>query len=244
MFDNFWESYESIQEGLGFDLFSLSHLLELAVAVLFVIAVTTLYKKADEKARKRLSFAFVVAVLLDELFKHVGLLAYGNWLPDYLPLHLCSVNIFMIVIFHYTKNQLVGNFLWSLCIPGALLALVFPNWKMLPVLNFMHLHSTSIHVLLLAYPIMMIYAGEIKRDYRLIPKILVLLILVTIPGLLVNLGYDTNFMFLNRPAEGSPLELFEQWFGSHLWGFVVLLPVVLALMYMPIKKKGKQNEND
>jgi hypothetical protein len=41
-------------------------------------------------------------------------------------------------------------------------------------------------------------------------------------------------MFLMEPDKGNPLELFEQLLGNHLWGFPILLPVVMFLMYLPI----------
>jgi len=236
MFEYFWESYESISEGHGFGLFSLTHIAELLAALLFIVVMTIIYKKADREKREKISLWFVYLVIADEIFKHVILIAKGNWLPNYLPLHLCSINIFMIVYYHYTKNKLAGNFLWCLCIPGALLALLFPNWKMLPVMNFMHLHSETIHVLLLTYPIMLFASGDIKRDYRLVPKMMLLFAVLCIPGLIVNLTCGTNFMFLMEAPEGSPLVLFEKFFGNHLWGFVILLPIVVALMYVPYKK--------
>lgn len=236
MFDYFWESYESIVEGKGFGLFSTTHLIELAIAVIFVLSMTLIYKKSSKEVKEKISLWFVILVIADEIFKHVCLLATSRWLPDYLPLHLCSVNVFMMTYYHFTKNKLVGNFLWCLCIPGALLALLFPNWKMLPVMNFMHLHSESIHLLLLAYPIMLTVGKDIQRDYRIVPKMMLLFVAVCIPALIVNLTCGTNFMFMMKAPEGSPLAWFEGWFGNHLWGFVVLLPLIVALMYIPYKK--------
>jgi hypothetical protein len=42
-------------------------------------------------------------------------------------------------------------------------------------------------------------------------------------------------MFLMRPDKGNPLEMFEKLLGSHLWGFPILLPVVIAVMYLPTR---------
>ena len=58
----------------------------------------------------------------------------------------------------------------------------------------------------------------------------------------LNLLWDTNFMFLMRPDKGNPLELFEKLLGSHLWGFPILLPIVILIMHLPvlIAKKVKK----
>jgi hypothetical protein len=45
-----------------------------------------------------------------------------------------------------------------------------------------------------------------------------------------------------KPDSGNPLELFEKLLGSHLWGFPILLPVVILVMYIPVlifKKRKK-----
>ena len=74
-------------------------------------------------------------------------------------------------------------------------------------------------------------------------KSLILLIGFAIPVYGLNLLWDTNFMFLMRPDSGNPLEMFEKLLGSHLWGFPILLPVVILIMYAPMligKKLKKQ----
>jgi hypothetical protein len=37
-----------------------------------------------------------------------------------------------------------------------------------------------------------------------------------------------------EPDKGNPLELFEKLLGSHLWGFPILLPLVMLIMYLPL----------
>ena len=52
-------------------------------------------------------------------------------------------------------------------------------------------------------------------------------------------------MFLMNPETGNPLGLFEKYLGSHLWGFPVLLPIVMFIMYLPLilaKKLKKKKE--
>ena len=84
------------------------------------------------------------------------------------------------------------------------------------------------------YPILLVAGGEVKPDLKTMPKCILLLIGMAIPIYFVNLAFDTNFMFLMRPDKGNPLELFEQLLGNHLWGFPILLPVVMLVMYLPI----------
>jgi hypothetical protein len=141
----------------------------------------------------------------------------------------------------------VDNFLYALCIPGALAALLFPTWTKLPFWNFMHLHSFSVHVLLFVIPLMLTIGGDIKPDIKQIPKCLLLLLCMGLVAKGANLLWRTNFMFLESASEGNPLYIFEQKFGNHLIGLPVLAAAVLAVMYGPLtvlqKCRGRKHKN-
>ena len=112
----------------------------------------------------------------------------------------------------------------------------------MPVWNFFHIHSFTIHWLLVLYPLLLVTTGQIATDLKAALKGVGLLIALAIPVYGLNLMWDTNFMFLMHPDSGNPLELFEQLLGSHLWGFPILLPIVVLVMYLPafIFRKRKE----
>ncbi len=238
MFDNFWKVEETIGEGQGFSLFCASHLIEIAICVIATVIMCIIYRRADEVRSRRIRITVAALQIADELFKYYGLFHSGSWLAKYLPLHLCSINIFICTIHSLLKknNGLLANFLYSICLPGAIIAELTPSWQMLPVANFMHLHSMTVHLLLIIYPAMLLAKGEIRRDYRYIPQLLLMLIIMAIPLHFFNLGFDTNFMFIEFPIPGTPLVLFEKWFGSHLIGYAIFLPLIMMLEYIPFRK--------
>ena len=113
------------------------------------------------------------------------------------------------------------------------MALLFPTWTALPIGNFMHIHSFTVHILLAGYPIILTACGDIKPEARQIPKCLIFLAVLAVPIYIFNLLFDTNFMFLIEAEPGNPLYLFEQAFGHHEIGFPVLIAAVLAVMHIP-----------
>lgn len=239
----FWETTDSIAEGLGFSSFGGLHLTWLAVAVLAVLSNWLVYHKMSDGGRKRWRKTVALLLIGDELFKMAVLLIGGHYSVGYLPFHLCSINIFMIAVHAYKPNPVIGNFLYTVCIPGALAALLFPTWTSLPVTSGMHLHSFTVHILLFMYPVVLAVNGDIKPDLKQLPKSLGLLVLMAIPIYGINLMLDTNFMFLMSADPGNPLYLFEQMWGSHLLGFPVIIAGVLLVMYGPlvlIKKYKKE----
>jgi uncharacterized membrane protein YwaF len=162
----------------------------------------------------------------------------GRYELSYLPLHLCSINIFLIAFHAWKPTKTIGVFLYTVCIPGALAALLFPSWTSLPLKNFMHLHSFTVHILLALYPITLALGGELELSIKDVPKCLLLLVGMAIPIYVVNLLLDTNFMFLMSVEEGNPLYIFEHLWGNHLFGYPVIIAGVLIVMYAPVLLLG------
>ena len=231
----FFETSDTIGTGLGFSHYDRTHLGWLAFFVVFVAVACLLYRRlTDEKKRCLFRRVFAALIVADELFKIVMLTAGGNYDVSYLPLHLCSINIFLIAAHAAKPNPMLANFLYTIDLPGALLALLFPSWTKLPFLNFMHIHSFTVHILLATYPILLLDSGELRPNHRYIPRCMLLLLCMAIPVYGFNCVFDTNFMFLMYASKNNPLYVFEKLFGSHLVGFLVLIPAVLLVMFLPI----------
>ena len=241
----FFTTKENIPEGVGFSTFGTTHLLWLAASVIVCIAVMLIYRRLGERGRKIMLITVGSLIVVNEISKNIALIILGEFSYGYLPFHLCGINILLIVFDMLKPTKIVRNFLYYFGVAGASLALLFPNWTELPFMNFFNLHSISIHALLVMYPLLLIAGGEVKPDLKTSLKCIGLLILIAIPVYFMNLAWDTNFMFLMKPDSGNPLEMFEKLLGSHLWGFPILLPVVMLIMYLPIfimdKIKLKKN---
>lgn len=230
----FIDTTETIPDGLGFTHWGGLHLVWLLVFVGITVCSCLQYRKLTSHGRSIWKKTVAVLLLLDELFKTVMLIIGGRYLPSYLPLHLCSINIFLITVHAWKPSKILGGYLYTVAIPGALAALLFPTWTSLPITNFMHLHSFTVHILLALYPIVLAVTGELNPQLKDLPKYLMLLVLMAIPILGINLLLDTNFMFLMSADPGNPLYLFEQMWGNHLYGFPVLIAAVLLVMYVPL----------
>lgn len=230
----FFETTETIAEGLGFSLFSKLHLLWLGAAMVCLVVNLLGYRRLKASGRSRWRKVIAWLLIADELFKMAILIYSGRYGFTYLPFHLCSINIFLIAIHAYKPTQILDNFLYTVCIPGALAALLFPSWTELPVTSGMHIHSFTVHILLLLYPTVLALSGDLKPDAKQLPKSLGLLLLMAIPIYGLNLLLDTNFMFLMSADPGNPLYFFETLWGNHLFGFPVIIAGVLLVMYGPI----------
>ena len=237
--EDFWKSVQTIQAERGadyraFSLFSATHWAELlgAAAVIFLCAV--IYYRCREVTRHQILRAVFVLMLADEFMKQAVLLYTGQWNVTYLPLHLCSINIFVCWYDAIHQSRWSKEILYALCIPGAVVAMLSPSWQRLPVWNLLHLHSYSIHVLLILYPVLLL-AGGFRPQVHHIRWVLTFLCAIATPIFFLNRLLKTNFFFLNDPQGNAITAFFAHCFGErfYLLGFLPVLAAVLLLLYLP-----------
>lgn len=231
---NFWETVDTIAPGLGFSHFGPFHLAVLFGFLTLAVLLCRIYRRLDARQRRRFRRILALLLIADELFKDFGLLHGGNFSLAYLPLHLCSINIFLIAFHAWRPSRLLDNFLYFFCLPGACAALLFPTWASLPPWNFMVIHSFSVHMLLALYPLVLTVGGDAHPSAREYPRCLALLAAMAVPVWLFNRAFGTNFMFLMYADPGNPLHFFTR-FGSHLIGYPVLLAAAFFLMLLPLR---------
>lgn len=227
----FMDTTGTIPENVGFHHFDSLHFTWLALAVLLILWLSITYRKQSDEKRAKTRKILAAALIVDELWKMFWLAVGHRYELGYLPLHLCSINIFLIAYHCFRPNKTLDNFLYIVCIPGALAALLFPSWSSLPLVNFMHLHSFTVHTLLVAYPVVLLVNGEITPNIRELPKALLMLFVFGLIALTVNILFDENFMFLMYADPGNPLYFFEEAFGSHVIGFPVIITAIIIVMY-------------
>lgn len=240
--DYFWYISGNIPKGLGFSHFDGFHLAWLAAGAVFIALCSLCYRRLDERQRLTFRKAVALGLLAAELFKDIPLLLMGDFQVSYLPFELCSINLFLIAWHAWRPNATLSAFLYTVCIPGAMAAMLFPSWTKLPGLNFMCIHSFVLHILLIAYPVMLLAGGDIRPRLRQVPKCLGLLAWLAAFALVMNLLLDCNFMFLMYANKNNPLYWFEQNWGNHLWGFPVLIAAIVAVMYAPIELAHKRKK--
>ena len=230
----FFDTIETIPDGVGFQQFGALHLIWLFWGIALIMVNCFWYRKLGDNGRRKWRTTVALLIVADEVFKVVMLLVGGRYSAEYLPLHLCSINIFIIAIHARKPTQLLSGFLYTICIPGAAAALLFPSWTSLPLINFMHVHSFTVHIMLIMYPIVLFTAGELTPSFKQLHKYLLLLITMAVIVYFINIILETNFMFLMYAEEGNPLYVFQQMWGNHLYGYPLILFGVLFVMYLPL----------
>lgn len=233
----FWETSDSIPEGLGFSAYGPLHLGWITGFAASAVLLGIIFRKADLKKRDYILKAQSLLIFADELGKYF-LVFYGHHpILPYLPLHLCSINIY-VILYHawFVKSEkikdIIGNALYALCMPAALAAILFPTWTKLPITSFMHVHSFTVHIMLFIYP-MLLLAGGLKPSFKVFRKAIPVMLAVACFVFVFNKIFDTEFMFLNGAGTGNPLSFFESIWGNpgYLAGIPILFGAVWLIMF-------------
>ena len=223
-------------DNVGFGLFSPGHFAWLAIGLFFTILSVRLYRKSGRKRAIRLILAS--AALFLELLRSGLLILAGEYSLYTLPLHLCGIAVYLNFYHALSGNQKLGQFLYAFCFPGAVFALLFPDWEYFPLFNVLTSIAFELHILIVSCII--VQADEIRPTLRSAPSNLLIMLLMATRVCFFDRLTGTNYMFLNWPV--PPLTLFR-FLGNpgYLLGYLPLLALTWALIYFPYYRKGRNN---
>lgn len=245
----FWYTVDTMQALHGYDyhafeLFGPVHLFWLGLCAFLCAGGSVLFRRLGPAGRQRVLRVLTLLLLADELLKDVSSLATGQFVWAFLPFHLCSINLFVCVWYALRPHPLAAEVLYALCLPGAAAALLFPSWQALPLWNVMHLHSSTVHTMLVLFPVLLL-AGGFRPDVRRLPKVCAVFGLDLLAAALVNHLCGTNFMFLRGSYGNAALRLIEQVFGTgpgYLAGLALIVCAVWAALYAPWVIAGRRKK--
>lgn len=228
-----------IGDAKGFSVFGAEHISWLLLLLAAGACLCRAYKKADELTRRRIRRATAWTALSMELIRAALLISAGEYDIGRLPLHLCAMAVYISALHAWRGGRLTGQFLYAFCMPGAVFALLFPDWGYYPALHFMSVSSFVIHALIVCYTMMQVLTDDIRPDIRKCPQCLGIMLALALPVYIFDIATGTNYMFLNWPSPGSPLEWFS-FLGrpGFVLGYLPILAAVWAVMYYPFRKSA------
>lgn len=224
----------------SFSHFGVSHLAALAAIALLCAGVVTLARRAHSQAQQHLGRSLALFLVIFRLAEIPLHRVYINerW-ETLLPLHICSVSIFLGAYVLWTRSDRVFQVVYYWVAAGTTQALVTPDLH----LGFPHLHFFTYFighgtpVLAVAYAI---------GVYRLWPRLASVFTAVMATWLLmllvtpINLALDANYLFLMKKPEGaSLLDYLGPWPWYLVWSHAVGIPA-FALVGLPFHVMGKQ----
>ncbi|MBR2993061.1 MAG: TIGR02206 family membrane protein [Clostridiales bacterium] len=231
-----------------FEHFCTEHIVMLiSIAVIITAGLLIARKVSDRKAMYAARLLSVV-VLLGEIIQDILLISEGGNLIDFLPLHLCNFGIFVNLAASFSRGRLQSFFAEIavvLLMPGAVGALLFPDWNYRPFWSYLPLLCFFTHSLLVFIPLLFLVRKKAHISFRHFWYSYLFLLIVVPPVYLLNQRAGVNYMFLMFPPESSPLEWICNFTGEkfYLCGLLVLITAILLFEYVvygAIRKVSKR----
>lgn len=228
--------------GVGIRWMGKEHILWLVLFAVIVFLLCRAGRKWGEKGFRALQWTVCALILTCEANRQICLAAAGGWGIYALPLHLCSMGVFVVLWHCIFGGALCGELLYCLTMPGAAAAVLFPDWLNYPALNLMSIGTFLGHILLAAYPAMLVARGAVRPDAKRLPKCFACLLGVSAVMYVFNKLTNCNYFFLNGPAPDSPLEWCAKFLGDpgYILGFLPIMAVVWLALYLPWRRKRKE----
>ncbi len=232
-------------------MFTTEHFIWMGICAAFiaVLLFLSLRFRFSYRTATRIMALISLASELCKIFTHIEEAEGGGGVlgPQYLPLHLCSILIFLIFYCAFSKKEEMVKKVTSFCLPvgiwgGALAILMATSGT-----DFAKPYAYQCfiyHAGLLWWALYLICTKQVDLGVKAYLRNLAVLLVLLFVMLWVNSilsVYDTNFFYVVRPpAEGLPLlNLDNGWFAYFLT-LVGLGLVGVTLTHLPAMLKERK----
>ena len=149
-----------------------------------------------------------------------------------LPLHICSLASYAVFahMLFAEKSVILSELLFFPFLPGAVCALLFPDWTMYPPCSFFSSAGFLVHGAIVIYILLCLSERITTPSVHRWPIVIVFLVLYA--GIIIpfDRAFGVNYGFLNTASPGSPLVWLADTFGAGGGYYASYGAVVLGAM--------------
>ncbi len=227
--------------GAPFVLFGTWHLVALIVIILINIAMLG-FRRSSEKTRTIVRWSMAIILWLDEASWHVWNLYWGHWSVADLPLHICSLLIWLTGFMLIFKLYRVYEFAYFIGIGGAMQALLTPDAGIYGFPHFRIFQTIISHGLLLTSAIYVTSVEGFRPTWKSFRRVVIGLNIYAAVMFPINLLLGTDFLYINsKPATASLLDALPRWPYYLIFMELIGLAIFL-LLYLPFIIKDRRSK--
>lgn len=234
-FSDFWTDKNNPSLPKAEYLYGTRHIVVLILTLVAIIALTWIFYKRSEKTKQTLFYVFASILLFFEIASRVvNLIIEESYTLEsvvkiLLPMHMCSVMVWVFIIAIFTKNQCLLNFG---VIGGGLATLAFLLYPAVGLnktyMSFTCIYSTFSHMLGFITVILLMTLKRVRFEFKKIWQPFLCFGVMFGYGALLNwvIFPGSDYMYLRN----DPLEL-NLPFPYHIL-YLVIIAVYISLFYI------------
>lgn len=227
------------------ELFGTKHIILMIISLFLVIALYFLSRKMKfTTICKTLFYVGIVSEII-KIFYYIvqNEETYGGVLPKSdLPFQLCSIQIILIALVVFVKNENFKRFILSFMLPsclfGGIAAILIPTWSARNGLWIITAQYFLYHIALIIFSLHLFTNKELKlnvNDYFNCLKFLLIIMFfaIYINSMMYDGITDINFMYVvSPPQEGLPYLNKDQGWLMYIIKYAILVLFCVSICYI------------
>lgn len=224
-------------QGLPFEYLGIAHLGALAVLVLLNLYLIRFRNSSDNT---KAAWRWILALILwgNEIAWHYWNYAVGTWtIQTMLPLHLCSVLVWLGAWMLVTKSKKIYEFVYFMGIAGAVQVLATPDLGIYGFPHFRFFQTFISHGLIITAAIYMTVVEGFRPTWKSMIRVFVWMNVYALMIYFVNNYLGSNYLMINhKPELPSLLDLLPPW-PIYILYMEAIGILSMLLLYLPFAIK-------
>lgn len=236
------EVFHASSNSKPFEWLSFTHLFMLFLFILLTFLLY-IFRDSIKMGKKPIARFLLAAVLISsELSLYIWYTIYDIWnLRGTLPLHLCSIALFLSTIMLVTKHYFIFEISYFLSVGGAVQALLTPE-LFYDFPHFRYFHFFLAHIAIILANLYMIWVEKYQPTFKSVWKAFLALNIIAAIVYMVNVKTGENYMFLARkPNNPSLLDLLGP-YPIYLISLEFIALVLFIFLYLPFFARRKNGD--
>ena len=231
-------------DGPAFVLFSFQHLAAIAMLLLLIGFFFWLKKHPSEHVQKITRWSMAIILIVNEAGWHLWNLVNGTWtVQTMLPLHLCSVFVFLSAFMLVTRNYTIFEFAYFLGIGGAMQAFLTPDLGIYSFPHFRYFQVFVSHGLIMASAFYMLIVEHKRPYWKSLLKVAIVGNIYFVLLFFINRWLGSNYMFTaHKPETASLIDILGPW-PWYLLSLEGIAGAVFTLFYLPFAIKDARKKH-
>jgi hypothetical integral membrane protein (TIGR02206 family) len=220
--------------GEPFQLFGPAHLVALSIVLLIVLLVIYFRKGFSPRLRLITRYTLATILVLNELAWHAWNYFTGQWtIQTMLPLHLCSVLVWLGAYMLVTQSYTIYEFSYFLGIAGALQALLTPDVGIYGFPHFRFFQTMISHGAIILSAIYMTIVEGYRPTWKSVIRVMVWMNVYMVVIGIVNWLIGSNYLFIaHKPETASLIDVLGPW-PWYILSLEAIGLVLCLLLYLP-----------
>lgn len=225
-------------QGAPFVMFGPPHLISLGIILAIILFLIFGWKNPSETGKNRFRYFLGAVLILNEIAWHLWNAIYNEWtIQTMLPLHLCSVLVWIGGFALLTRNFRVYEFLYLMGVGGAIQALLTPDVGIYGFPHFRYFQTFISHGSIMIAGIYMTTVEGLRPTWRSLGRVFIGMNIYLVVVFIINSIIGSNYLFIMHPPETPSL---IDMLGPWPWYIIPLELIGLAtclILYLPFAIK-------